>query len=255
MIDVRKCPVRFSELKRIALSPAHYKAACEAGRDVNPKASYLRHGLGVDAILFAVTPYVVWEGERRAGKAWEDFSGTHASSLILSRDEFSRADCAAQAIAHNRDAMRVLDGDRQRRIEWEWLGLPCASTLDIVKPRSHVTELKTAKTAHPDRFKFASMRYCYAEQHRFYGMAAAQAFLGEHEHFTVVSESEAPWCVTVLRYTPRTLTAAERRLRIWMERLKSCIEANEWPGYSQTIVDLDLEEENDLIFDEDEAAQ
>lgn len=255
MTDVRTVDVHFSELKRIALSPAHYKAAVEAGRDVNPKAGYLRFGLGVDAILFGVTPYVVWEGERRAGKVWDEFSEKFADLLILSRDEFNRADMCAQAIAHTPFAMRVLEGERQRAIEWSWLGRKCGSTLDIIKPGSHITELKTARSAHPDRFRFAAIRYAYHAQHRFYGMAASHAGLGEHEHYVVVAESEPPWAVTVLRLTPRTLLAGERLLRTWFERLLSCEAENSWPAYAQTVLDLDVDEDNELLFDEDEAAQ
>lgn len=249
--DTRLLDCHFSELKRMALSPAHCRAAMLEPREVNPKASYLRHGLGVDAILFGVQPYVVWEGERRAGKVWDEFSAKFSDFLILSREEFNRADASAQAIAHNRDAMRVLDGDRQRSIAWEWLGRKCHSTLDIIKPGSHITELKTARSAHPDRFRFAAIRYCYHAQHRFYGLAAEYAGMGAHEHFIVVAESAPPWAVTVLRVTPRTLLAGERMLRVWMERLLACEASGDFPAYTQTILDLDLDDESELIFDDD----
>lgn len=259
LTDTRDVPVHFSELKRMQLSPAHCKVAMLTPREVNPKAAHLRHGQALNLLLDGSRAYAIWRGKVKNGKVWDAFAEENADRLILTPEEFNAADCAAQAIAHKPEAMKRLDGERQKSIEWKWLGRQCASTLDVIRKGEFITELKTARSAHPDRFLFAANRYGYHAQHAFYALAARYAGLGEHEHSIIVSESEPPWDVTIIRLTARRLELGERMCRMWMERLLACEAAGEFPGYTQTIVEWDVDDDAALVFDgdgdEDEAAQ
>ena len=243
--------VHFSELKRMGQSAAHCKAAMDAGRQATPSKLSMRAGSLVDAIAFGHNPYVVWPG-RRAGKDWEKFEAENRDQLIVTQSEFDKGFACATALQSHREAMRVLDGERQRRIEWEWLGLKCASTLDIIQPGRIIADLKIARTTEPRRFKSACLFYAYHGQQSFYGRAAAYLGLGEHEHYIVGIEPLPPFAVTIFRVTPRALEDGEKLCRGWMERLKVCLATNEWPSYTQSIIDLEIDDEVELIFGDEE---
>ena len=67
-------------------------------------------------------------------------------------------------------------------------------------------------------------------------------------------ESTAPYVVTVFRVTERALEQGRRTYRLWFERLMACEEADEWPGYVQSVVPLDVPESDEVTFGEEEAA-
>lgn len=246
-------PVRFSELKHMARSPAHYKAAVEAGRSPTPSTPARRFGSLVDALAFGRAKFAVWPGTRR-GKDWEKFESDNADRLIVTATEHERALACAKSLQSHADAMRYLDGERQKAIAWEWMGRACHSTLDSITQGKFISDLKTARTTEPARFKSACLFYAYHAQHWFYGRAAAHVGLGEHEHYIVGVESAPPFAVTIFHLTPRTLLEGEKLIRVWFERVRGCEEANEWPGYAQTVLDLDVDEDAELVFgDEDDA--
>jgi hypothetical protein len=70
--------------------------------------------------------------------------------------------------------------------------------------------------------------------------------------YLVVVENSKPHPVTVLRFTPMALEQGERSLVLWDEQRRACEDANEYPGYAQSVVDLDLPGSGDeLIFGDD----
>ena len=53
-------------------------------------------------------------------------------------------------------------------------------------------------------------------------------------------EDKAPYPVTVLRLTAETLDAGKRACALWLERLRMCQDSDQWPGYTQSVVDFVL---------------
>ena len=242
MTDV---PVRFSELKLVGThSPAHYMAAVEAGRSANGRSRSRRHGSIVDALVLG-GDYAVWPGTRR-GKAWEAFEEENEDKLIVTAAEFEHAQRCVEALRANEHAARALRGLAHCQVDWKWLGRACRSELDVLNPDDGIlTDLKTASSVHPVRFTAAAIRYGYHAQLWFYSQAAAFRGVTVRECYLVAVESAPPYPVTVLRLTRRALDAGERMCRSWMERLLACEAADEWPSYTQTIVDLDVPDLDD----------
>lgn len=58
----------------------------------------------------------------------------------------------------------------------------------------------------------------------------------------------------MLRLTPRALEEGEKLNRSWIERLDGCELADEWPGYTQSILDLDVPDDasDALLIDGEE---
>lgn len=253
MIDPRTVPVRFSRLKLLAQSAAHYADACQDDRE---ETLSMRLGSGVHALVLG-TPVVVFDGVRR-GKAWDAFSAEHAGELILSEREHADASAIADAVRRSTLASRIICGDglvREQRIEWRWLGRHCAGTPDVVGP-GFVADLKTTRDAEPGRFTRDAIRAGYHAQLAWYGLGLEQ--LGERrpdDLYVVAVENKRPHCVTVLRLTDEARAAGERLCIAWMERLAVAIEANHWGAYSESIVPLDVEQREFNVFIADEEIQ
>lgn len=240
-------PVHFTSLRSMGQSPAHYLARLREPTD--PTAS-MRFGSLVHAMAFD-QPFVVYDGTRR-GKEWDAFAGRHAGTLIANKTEADRATrCCAELLA-SPIAAPLLRGSFEHLIEWQWMGRACSSRLDVLGEQ-HIVELKTASSTQPDRFRAACLgRLAYHAQLAFYRMAAG---LPSATAYIIGVETSSPFAVTVLRLTPRALLEGEKLCRIWFEQLLGCERSNEWPAYSQSILDLDISEDNELVFDDPESPE
>lgn len=251
IIDPRTVPVRFSRLKKFSQSAAHYFAACQFD---DSDSLAMRIGRGTHALLFGA-PLVVWP-QRRQGKAWDSFEAANAGKEILTTSEHAKALGMANAIRrHSLAAPLLFNGTvLEREIHWNVEGRRCQGTPDCVGP-GRVVDLKTAQTSEPDRFTRKATWMSYHAQLAWYqdGLELAGKQRPE-ECYIVAVESSEPYAVTVLRLTERTLDQGRRLSRLWWERLRVCEASNEWPAYTQSIVEFDLPD-NDadgLIIDGEE---
>lgn len=239
-------PVRFSRLKRIQQSPAHYICSTE-----DEPTLARRLGSGTHAVTFG-QPYSVFTGKVRRGKAWEAFEEEHADSVIMSAAEYERASRLAEALHNHQDAAQLLFHPRaavEERIEWNWLGRACAGTPDV-RNDSYIVDLKTTRCSEPERFNRDGTHRHYHAQLAWYLDGVVASLLGKpSEAYIVAVESNPPFPVTVMRLTDRALDQGRRLTRLWMERLLQCERANYWPGYVEGIVDFDvLDEPLELVI-------
>ncbi len=89
----------------------------------------------------------------------------------------------------------------------------------------------------------ACQKMAYHAQLAFYSRAASSTGRAANRHVIVAVETAPPFEVTVLRCSPRTIEAGDKLVRMWMERLLGCEAVDQWPGYVQTEVDWDLEDD------------
>lgn len=223
-------------------------------------------------------PYVVFDGASRRGKEWDlfvrlveardtmiEFVNDHPSDygpdvdfandpeIILAKEldgykrmaDAIRSELARQGMSH------LLDGDTERPIEWEWLGRKCRSTPDVAR-RTTITDVKTTCNADPRKFHWDARKFCYAEQLRFYERAvqfrddAGDPFT--RELYIIAAEKTAPFPVVIWQVTDRMREQAEKTLRLWFEQLLACEASNVWPGYAQTVQQLDVLEDGGLTL-------
>ncbi len=230
--------VHFSALKEINKSPAHYQYVSAHGRDDKP---FLRSGRLLHSLVFEETnAFAVYDGIRR-GKEWEAFKADHADvETIVNVAEHAEANAMAAAIRARPDAVRLLEGDRERYLEWTWLGRPCAGTIDVIGA-DWVTELKTCRTAKPDWFQRDALRFDYHTQLAWYRNGVAQSLrVVPHRAHIVAVESSPPYPVVVWQLTDRALELGERRARLWLEQLMACEGSDSWPGYCESMIDFDV---------------
>lgn len=240
-------PVHFSTLKFMAQSPAHY---LYAATHEPPQSAAFRLGSAVDALCIGEGERVVCCSVRRGTKAHTEFLETAPENgIILTSAEFDKATEMADAIVRHKatstpSAMELLAGERQRFVEWRWLGRHCAGTPDVFT-LEHLVELKTGQTAQPDRFMASARFYGYHGQLAWYRRALIECGFGTPASYWIVAvESAPPFPVTVFRLTDNALDLGERMCRAWMERLLVCEASDTWPAYVESAVPFDVAEDD-----------
>jgi hypothetical protein len=235
--------VRYSRLKLMALSPAHYQAWADK------ETAAMERGRAFHSMVLGGPEVMPYPGKVRHGKEWEAFAAANENAMILNRTDYALAAGMAEAVLRHRDAPRVLAGEHEVEIDWSCLGRPCQSHVDVIGEGGLVvTELKSSVSSSPDRFPFLAHRMNYAGQLAFYRQAVeATRAVKVRDVYVVAVEQTPPHVVTVMRAEDDFLELGDKTVRIFMERLLACEAANEWPGYVQSIVPLHAPAE-DLEF-------
>lgn len=255
--DPRAVRVRFSALKHMASSPAHYLYAVQHDME---QTLAMRLGSGAHAILFD-QPVVLWDqpAKKGAGKAprngaaWDAFCAEHGGALILNATEMAEARAMADAIRrHPLAAPLLLDGQTvEQLVEWSFAGRDCRSTPDSRGPRGLV-EVKTTKCAEPGRFSRDAVYRSYHAQFSFYAEALRRVGEEVGPVHCVAVENKPPYVVTVLSVSERDLELGQKQWRLWFEQLMQCESANDWPGYVNCIVPFETAEDVSLTIDGEE---
>jgi hypothetical protein len=235
-------PVHFSTLKHIAQSPAHY---LYAATHEPPQSAAFKLGSAVDAILTGESQRVVCCSARRGTKDHIKFTETAPeNALILTAAEHEKANEMADSVTRNKQAVELLTGEKQRYVEWSWLGRHCAGTPDVFT-LEHLTELKTGRTAQPERFMSAARFYGYHAQLAWYRRALIECGFGTPAAYWIVAvESSPPYPTTVFRLTDNAIDLGERACRAWLERLLVCEDSDAWPAYTDAVVPFDIAEDD-----------
>ena len=245
--------VRFSDLKWLAQSAAHYHHAVHAPRKEPSAAMAL--GTLVARALFGKGPsgseeIAVWKGDRRAGKEWEAFKAANSGALIAKQDEMDKAIAIAESIGRTPAAAALLDGaEYEIPLRWRVAGRECATGgIDIVRPDG-VVELKTTATSvSPLRFPWFARRMYYHAQLAWYrsGLEAAGRAVGG-KHRIIAVETSPPFVCQVFTLTEASLVEGEKLWRGWFETLMTCEEANHWPAYCETELPFDVVEDGTRV--------
>lgn len=238
-------PVRFSRLKRMGKSPAHYRAWFD---QEEPDSPAKRFGRLVHAVVLG-GKYVVYDGERR-GNAWKAFQAANADAEIVLRREAEEALRVAEAIGMHRDASELLRGGHEQELAWMSDGRACGARLDVIGDR-FVTDLKTSASVEPGWFVRNATRMGYHAQMSWYMQAARIALKSRFDDAYVVAvEGRFPHVVTCFRLTTQALDMGDRLWRGWWEQLMNCERSDSWPPYALGVQDFDVSDNQEIGFDE-----
>lgn len=248
--------IRFSHLRHMARSPAHYRHAVLCGGSGPTLAKRL--GSGAHAATFGTPEIAVWPG-RRAGKAWDAFEAeqTAAGRLVLNEREAAEAYAMASALRSDPIAGPLLFGpdmEYERKIEWTIrLGGRERRATGRIDALGSVMllDLKALRDATPDRVRFVIDRMGYHAQVAWYADGCEAAGLGWREPAIIVVENVAPYPCVVFNLTPRAVEKGRAMYRGWLERLASCEAGDHWPGYVQAPTEFDLPDDEPFRLDID----
>lgn len=248
-------PLHFSTLKEMRRSPAHAKFRLDNPEgDATPSTQV---GSAAHSLALGKGKRVVVCEMRRDKrvKAYQDFLADNGDAIILSPAEHAKATGIAKALKQSDQALYYLNGSCEVEREWTWLGRACRTRgIDVidaqVSPR-FITELKSTKFAKPEWFQTEVLRRSYHCQLKFYEQALG---VDIPELVIVAVESAPPHPVVVYRLSDRLREQAQKQLHLWMEMFLNCERSNEWPGYAQSVIELDIANDAELDFtDVDEA--
>ncbi len=255
-------PLRFSGLKLMDKSAAHYRA----GRieDKSP----MRKGTALHSFLIGDKDRVCVfeEGARNDRHAkYQEFKAANLGKEILIPSEMIDVQGMRRAVEAHPRAMELLEGEREKRIEWTIGDRKCSGTPDVVRcfgDRKRLVELKSSFTTAIEPFKWHARKMAYHAQVDWYsnGIDSSMTYpsgLPTEEHFIVAVEATAPYPVTVFELDEKILLAGRKRWRQWFEALRICEATHHFPAYAQAdVLWTDDQEEGDGLewSDDDEAA-
>lgn len=236
-------PVRFSRLKRIGQSPAHYAANAEYSSDA------LELGNAADAAILGGT-VVAYPGAVRRGKEWEQWQkDQNPAAILVTKAQAAATEGMVKAVQRHPEAMRLLDGVRRETLYWTRNGRSCRGTPDV-RTDAFLTDLKTGETSDPRRFGWKVRDYCYHGQLAWYRDGIERCGLPvPEETYIVAVEQKPPHVVTVFKLTDHLLDMGLRLCTTWFEHLRLCEESGRFPGYSESVVELDLPDPDEEFYE------
>lgn len=240
-------PLHYSTLKLIGTSAHAYRHRAPT------EALHLRKGSATHALTFGDKNVAVYDGVRR-GKEWDAFQVENRGSVLVNVKEHADAKIIADAVRNDPLVQELGLLSRANVIEkeilWKFHGREFSSTPDSHCPAFGM-DLKTTRDAKPQWFTRDIMRYHYHVQAALYREAIEQVYgYRPQAMYCVAVESKPPYHVVVFKFTEALLELGARTAILWMEQLRQCESADHWPGYSQTIVDVDVPEW--MVDDHDE---
>ena len=255
--DTTRLPARFSHLKAMGRSAAHCRDAML--NDYEPTLA-MRLGLGTHSLLLGGPPVLLCPTKQRKGKdytAWLEKQTPGA--IVLTSKEYDRAHRMNEAVRNNAQAVQVLFQPGtiyENTILWEQNGRARRSTPDA-RTKRHLVDLKTARDAEPERFRWDAIRNGYNIQLADYAeaMKAEQGY-PPRDVYIVAVESKRPYLCTVHRLTTGALERGAKQAATWLAQLIECEQTGKWPGYADSILDFDVPiDPVDLVWDDESALE
>lgn len=239
LIDPRTLALRFTRMKAMSLSAAHYLLAAQDGRD---ETIAMRMGSAFHASVFGDREVLCYDG-RRQGKAWERFERAahekYSEPVILNRKEYLDAMGLIDAVRRHPRAMELLfegSPSTELKIDWAIGARACQSTPDSFLLGHKLVELKSTRCGRPEWFAREAMKRHYHAQLAFYE-DAMQHFgrageIGRPVEVHIVAvENIAPWNVTIMRLPDETREAGARLARLWFEQATLAEDTGTYGGY------------------------
>lgn len=219
-------------LRQMLISPLQYRHYIRQGREDTDTLRIGRavHTATLEPMQF-LREYVLWEGGRRAGKAWEEFQAEHEGKTILKPELYDPAVAMAEAIKAHPVAGALFTGAGRNELSIQWRhssGMVCKARIDRLGDA--LIDIKTARDITPHSFGAASIRYGYHVQLAYYADAVKAAGLGTLPVRLVVVEKAPPYDVVVYDIDDAQLDLGRQEYERALQLIKDCRLTNSWPG-------------------------
>jgi exodeoxyribonuclease VIII len=133
------------------------------------------------------------------------------------------------------------EGENEVSFFWEESGVPLKARLDKMTKSGQIIEIKTCEDARAIAFERSIYNFAYYLQAAIYTTAAERHIGKAPPPFIYVCiESAPPYAVAVHRLCHDALRVGIAQMRKCIDKYKKCIDAAEWPGYTDSITPVSL---------------
>lgn len=176
-----------------------------------------------------VGDYAVFEGLRKAGKAYEDFKEANKGKIILSVAQTTRCEKLAQAALRHKVATQLLSGGLpEHTLLGSVLDVPVKMRADYIVPGKYIVDVKTTSSpSDPDFFKASIEAYGYDLSAALYCQIAFENFKALHPFYWVVLSKADGGCM-VYKASSETLSRGAAFVTQAIVKYKKCLEKNIW---------------------------
>jgi hypothetical protein len=123
-------------------------------------------------------------------------------------------------------------------------GVTLRARYDYTRPmtggRILIVDYKTARSAHPRKFRKTAADYGYHTQDDWYSYLARLLGLGDPTFVFVVQEKDPPYLCSAIVFDEIAKRGAAERNRRAIATYAHCRDTGVWPGYADQIVTVDL---------------
>ena len=235
--------LHFSTLKNIGSSPKHYRYYADNEREDSD--SFLIGRATHALVLQNIEPKIFHA--KRVGNAYKEAVELNGGEDLLNGTQGELVKRMADAVNRSRLAQEILSRCpyRETELTWERGGFQCAGR-DDAHGHDTLVELKTDKSVHPYMFKRTANWRRYPEQMAWYDVGLGTEYVhGEtkwRDCYIIAVENNGPvFPVSVFRVTPIRLVQAHERVEQWLEKLRQCERQRYWPGWDESVEDIDWE--------------
>ena len=226
--------IRWSNLKYARESMLLYKHHVD-----NPTADNPRFAVGRAIHTAILEPekltdqYAVFDGARRAGKAWDAFEAENAGKTILKREEWDAVHAAAERVARHELAQETLNRDMaliERAITWidPYTKLACKARPDCV--HSMIVEVKSTNSVDERDFIRNATKLGYFGQKAFYRRGYRELTKLWLPCAIVAVETDAPHDIGVFTIDEDSLRVADDEITRLLAKVAECKKTGKWPG-------------------------
>ena len=187
--------------------------------------------------------FALFDDGTRRGAKWEAFKKRHANRTILNAKEWGDAETMAVAVLKSKAAQSVLGGGAgEVSAFWDRNGIQCKARTDYYVPGKVILDLKTsAYPVSPQAFPSTCVKYGYHLQAAFYVDGIFRLTKERLPFIFIAVESFPPHKVSVMRASDRFLAKGEEEVNRTVDIYRRCRETNNWPGYEDKVVELELD--------------
>ena len=228
-----------SELKKIMITPAHYKHWKDNPQEDTPALLFGRsaHKYILETYDFYTEFAVAPNCDRRTkeGKEiWNKFVAESEGKDVITQEQFEQIEEMRKVMLATPFVSKLINGEHEISYFWvdEDTGLECKVRPDSINHKLKViVDYKTCDNAETEHFMKQAIRLGYDVQASYY-LDGVKANTGEDYIFVFIAqEKKPPYAVNILQASDVFIESGRQTYKSLLETYKECEESGNWYGY------------------------
>lgn len=229
-----------TELKRIAISPLHYKWYKDNPLDSDTPALLF----GRAAHKYILEPYdffnefcvaPVCDKRTKEGKElYAQFLKESEGKDVITADQFEQLQNMRDAMTSTPFAEKLLEGEHEKSFFWtdDETGLECKCRPDSYNEKyGIIVDYKTCQSAEPRKFMNHSIDLNYDLQAAYYLDGVSKILDKEFKFVFIAQEKTPPYAVSIFECSDEYIKSGRDMYKQMLQTYKECSETDNWYGY------------------------